>query len=93
MGETLKLGVTAAPERGKANRAACALLAEALGIAKERIRLVTGSGTTRKWVEIVGLEMTQIQQRLEKKNLGTKRRPLGAHDEIRRRVKFLAPGR
>lgn len=70
IGDTLKLRVTAAPERGKANQAMRALLAEVLGIAKQRIRLVSGAGSTRKLVEIDGLDMTEVRRRLMKANAG-----------------------
>ena len=66
MGETLKLRVTAAPERGKANQAVRAVLADALGIAQDRIRLVNGAASTRKLVEISGLDTAEIRRRLAK---------------------------
>ena len=66
MGETLKLCVTATPQRGQANQAACALLAEALGIAKKSIRIVGGAGSTRKRVEIDALDMAEVRRRLMK---------------------------
>lgn len=70
MSDTLKLRVTAAPERGKANQAVCALLAEELEIAKEKIRIVRGAGSTRKLIKIDGLNMAEIRRRLIKKTKG-----------------------
>ncbi len=44
--DTCKVHVTAAPEKGKANRAVIALLAKELGTSKSSIELVRG-GTAR----------------------------------------------
>ena len=49
-GDTLRLRVTAAPEAGKANSAAVSLLAQALGIAKSRVRIVRGHASRDKLV-------------------------------------------
>lgn len=48
----LKCAVTAAPEKGKANRALVALLAERLGIAKTSIALIRGETDRNKVLEI-----------------------------------------
>ncbi|HKQ60297.1 MAG TPA: DUF167 domain-containing protein [Candidatus Polarisedimenticolaceae bacterium] len=42
-GGALKLSVAAAPERGRANRAVCELLASALGLPAGSIQLVAGA--------------------------------------------------
>jgi uncharacterized protein YggU (UPF0235/DUF167 family) len=52
MGYTLKICVQAAPEKGKANRAAQEILAAALGLPKEKVRVVSGLSSARKLVEI-----------------------------------------
>jgi len=44
----LKVSVTQAPERGKANKAIAALLAKALGLRKSQIELLSGQTSTRK---------------------------------------------
>ncbi len=44
--DTLKVAVTALPEKGKANKAVIEVLAEELGVAKSSIELIRG-GTTR----------------------------------------------
>ncbi|MBI3330208.1 MAG: DUF167 domain-containing protein [Nitrospinae bacterium] len=64
MGDTLKVGVTASPERGKANLAVEEVLADALGVAKERVRLVAGLTSPRKVVEIDGLAASEVHRRL-----------------------------
>jgi uncharacterized protein (TIGR00251 family) len=57
-GAALKLAVGAPPEDGKANAAVIALLAEALGVAKSAISVVSGTTDRRKLVEIRGEPMT-----------------------------------
>ncbi len=44
----LKVSVTQAPEKGKANQALIKLLAKSLGIKRGQIRLVTGETSTQK---------------------------------------------
>lgn len=53
-GRALKISVTAAPERGKANEAVIALLAKEWGVAKSAISVVAGATGRRKLVEIRG---------------------------------------
>ena len=64
MGDALRVRVTAAPERGKANGAVIALLASALGIPRERIALVSGETQAYKVVEIRGLSDAELRLRL-----------------------------
>jgi uncharacterized protein (TIGR00251 family) len=53
-GKALKVGVTAAPEGGKANEALVALMAKEWGVAKSAISVVSGATERRKLVEIRG---------------------------------------
>ena len=64
MGDTLKVWVTAPPERGKANVAVQAVLADALGVSRESIRLVAGLKSSRKVVEVEGLAAAEVHHRL-----------------------------
>ena len=64
MGDTLKVWVTAPPERGKANVAVQAVLADALGVSRESIRLVAGLKSSRKVVEVEGLAAAEVHRRL-----------------------------
>jgi uncharacterized protein (TIGR00251 family) len=66
LGERLKVRVTAPAERGKANAAVETIIAEALGVSKEHIRVVTGQTSARKVVEIAGLSEDQVYLRLSK---------------------------
>jgi len=52
-GDILRVHVTAPPEAGKANDAARALLAKALGVPKTRLRLVRGQGARDKVFEVL----------------------------------------
>ena len=63
-GAALKLSVGAPPEDGKANAAVIALLAEALGVAKSAISVVSGATDRRKLVEIRGDE-TRLRAALD----------------------------
>ena len=50
----LRVAVTAAPEKGKANKAIVALLAKTLGIAKTSIELIAGETSPQKRFLIAG---------------------------------------
>lgn len=47
-----KVKVAAAPEKGKANRALCEFLAEKLGVAKSRVRIVSGQTSQLKRIRV-----------------------------------------
>ena len=64
MDETLKVRVTAPPERGKANAAIEALIAETLGIPRASVHVVAGTTSPHKVLEIAGLSETEIHKRL-----------------------------
>lgn len=65
LGDELKVRVTAAPERGKANAAVLEVLAEALGLRRQAIRIVSGHGSARKIVEIDGMTEAEVRWSLE----------------------------
>jgi uncharacterized protein len=64
LGNTLRVRVTAPPERGKANAAVEALLSEVLGLSSGSARIVSGGSSRRKVVEIVGLSESEARRRL-----------------------------
>ena len=66
LGETLKVRVSAPPERGKANAAVERLLAESLEVPGKQIRIVQGHSSPRKVVEIAGLSDCDVNRRLSK---------------------------
>ena len=60
-GGELSLRVTAAPEGGKANAAACALVAGALGVPKSAVRVVRGQTSRHKQLEVDGVGETELR--------------------------------
>ena len=61
-GGALKLEVRAAPERGKANAAVVALLAETLGIPRASITITSGHASQDKTVLIAGVTASALTQ-------------------------------
>ena len=61
---SLRVYVTAAPERGKANEAVISLLAKRLGIAKRQIQIERGHRTRDKVILIEGMESKELAERL-----------------------------
>ena len=66
-GEVLKISVTAAPERGKANAAVIDLLASALDVPRGSVRVLRGETSQDKTVEITGLDDAALRAALERK--------------------------
>jgi len=64
LGDALKVCVTAPPERGKANAAVERVVADALGVPRDRVRVVAGHAAPRKVVEIDGVEDADVRARL-----------------------------
>ena len=57
--------MAAPPERGRANRALVELLADVLGVPRDRVSVVAGQTGRRKVVEVQGLEAPELARRLE----------------------------
>ncbi|MBS63374.1 DUF167 domain-containing protein [Salinisphaera sp.] len=64
LGPALKVRVRAAPEKGKANRAVIALLAEALHVAPATIRIERGQTRALKRVAIDDIDPGEFARRL-----------------------------
>ena len=64
LGESWKLRVHAAPERGRANDEVVALLAEVLGLSQSQVRVVAGRTTRDKVVELSLITRDDAEQRL-----------------------------
>jgi len=64
LGDFLKIRVTTPAERGKANAAVEATLAEALAVPRDSVRVIRGKTSARKVVEIVGLSESEAYRRL-----------------------------
>jgi uncharacterized protein (TIGR00251 family) len=59
---SLRVAVTAAPEKGKANQAIIALLSKALGVSKSSIEIVSGETSPQKRLRVRNIEMDQLRQ-------------------------------
>jgi uncharacterized protein (TIGR00251 family) len=66
MGDTLKLSVTTAPEKGKANQMVIEVLAQALEVSRSSISIVRGETAATKLVEIAQLSEAEVFARLHK---------------------------
>lgn len=60
----LKVAVTQAPEKGKANQALIKLLAELLGVKRNQITLLGGETSSQKKFCISGIDLPQLQERI-----------------------------
>ena len=63
-GDALRLSVAAPAQRGKANEAVIRLLAGALGLPRQRLRIVRGQTSRRKVIAIEGLDEGEARARL-----------------------------
>jgi uncharacterized protein YggU (UPF0235/DUF167 family) len=68
--DRLKLRVSAAPERGRANAAVEALIADSLGLERAAVRVVAGHGSPRKTQRIDGMTETAIMRGLGRNGHG-----------------------
>lgn len=66
LGDALKVRVRAPAERGKANLAVEKIVAEAIGVAPESVRVVKGHTSPRKVLEISGISESEVHSRLGK---------------------------
>lgn len=64
LGDELKVRVAAPPERGRANAAVETLVAAALELAPECVRVVRGRSSPRKTLEVAGLAREEVDRRL-----------------------------
>lgn len=63
-GEGWRARIAAPPERSRANSALCELLARALDLPRDDVRVVAGHSGRRKVVEIDGLDSAEVERRL-----------------------------
>lgn len=64
MGALLKVKVTAAPEKGRANDAVIELLAQRLGLNSNAFNLVSGHTSPLKTLEVCGLSLEEVREKL-----------------------------
>ncbi len=62
VGESLKVKLTQAPERGKANKALIELLARVLNLRKSDIVLIKGEAARNKLLKIKGITVSEIKR-------------------------------
>jgi len=75
-GDTLRVRVTAPPDRGRANQAVVELLAESLGIAKREVALVRGAASREKLVAVEGLALGHNAAAAKASGRGLRRSPV-----------------
>lgn len=63
---SLKVAVTQAPEKGKANSAIASLLAEQLGLKPGQVELSAGATSSHKKFLVCGIAREELQQRIER---------------------------
>jgi uncharacterized protein (TIGR00251 family) len=73
-GGALKVSVVAPPERGKANRALCDLLAEVLGVTRRQVEVIAGEVSRDKLVRVNGIILTEMRKRMERLTGGPPKR-------------------
>jgi uncharacterized protein (TIGR00251 family) len=68
LGDSLKVKVKAPPEKGRANEAVVALLAERLEIDASSIAVVSGHGSPAKVLDVEGMDAAAIRQAFSSEN-------------------------
>ena len=63
-GGALKVAVTAPPEKGKANKALLAVLAEFFGVPRRDVAIISGETSRDKRVEVAGVTAVQVEEKL-----------------------------
>lgn len=64
LGDALKVRVTEPPEKGKANLSVRKLLSQALELPMDSVHITSGTSSSRKTVEIQGLNESAVRKRL-----------------------------
>jgi len=62
--EMLKIKVSAAPEKGKANKCLLDFLAKQLGVKKNGVKIVSGKTSAIKSVQVLGISVEQLLNKL-----------------------------
>lgn len=63
---SLKVAVTQAPEKGKANDAIIAVLADLLDLKRSQLELVSGSTSSQKKFRVTGVVLDELHRRIER---------------------------
>ena len=62
---SLQVSVTQAPEKGKANQAIIAVLADALSLRKSQVELISGETSPQKRFLVHGVSLSALRERVE----------------------------
>ena len=65
LGDRLKIRVSAPPQGGRANRAICALIAEALGVRAQVVTIEAGAASPQKVVRVSGTTAEVVEAALK----------------------------
>jgi uncharacterized protein (TIGR00251 family) len=65
LGDELKIAITTVPEKGKANLAVEAFLADKLNLARRQVQVITGHTNPRKTLLVQGLSEAELNTQLE----------------------------
>lgn len=68
IGGRLKVAVTAAPEKGKANKAVLILLAKHLGVSKSQLEIISGLTEPQKSLLVKNMDRLELESRLSKED-------------------------
>jgi len=61
----LKVSVTQAPEKGKANKAIVHVLSKQLGLRKSQISLISGETSSQKRFSVASVSVAELRSRIE----------------------------
>lgn len=64
-GDILKVSVTQAPDKGKANKAIIAVISKRLSLKKSQLELVAGATSRQKKFLVRGIKPEELVQRIE----------------------------
>ena len=67
---SLKVAVTQAPEKGRANEAIIEVLAERLDLKRSQFSLVSGATSSLKKFKMAGVALDELRQRIERLLVG-----------------------
>jgi hypothetical protein len=68
LGGMVKIRISAAPEKGKANQCLVNFLAKQLGVKKKAISIISGQTNPVKSVQVLGISAETLLKRLAKNN-------------------------